>query len=177
MGAMLELFLMRVDRFIDVVKSREESNAQRFSLTKDMYAELERVHADYLHMFERVSAGVAKADDVEGLKRALSSDRLVFEAGREKLRAVVRVLSQDVTLRSYREFFGAVLAYFIVVDPIRNLPAPSSRYVLGALNRMSGDEACRNTVIVGLVKAALVHSRNNWAQVSATYAALLAKSV
>ena len=164
------------DRFIDLVKSREESNAERFSLAKDMYAELERVHSDYLQMFERVSAGVAKGDDVEGLKRALSSDRLLFEAGREKMRAVVRVLSEDPTLRSYRDFFGAVLAYFIVVDPIRNLPAASSRYVLGALNRMSGDEGCRNTVIVGLVKAALLHSRNNWAQVSATYAALLAKS-
>jgi hypothetical protein len=177
MAAMLELFLTLGDRFIDVVKSREESNAKRFSLVKDMYAELERVHADYLQMFDRVAAGAADGEDVEALKRALSSDRLVFEAGREKMRAAVRVLSQDATLRSYRDFFGAVLAYFMVVDPIRNLPAASSRYVLGALNRMSGAEACRNSVIVGLVKAALVHSRNNWAHVRATYAALLAKSV
>ena len=174
---MLELFLKLGDQFTDVLKSREESDVDRFSLATDMYAELERVHADYLQVFERVSAGAAKGDDIEGLKRALSSDRLVFEAGREKMRAVVRVLSEDATLRSYRDFFGAVLAYFIVVDPIRNLPAASSRYVLEALNRMSGDEGCRNTVIVGLVKAALLHSRNNWAQVSATYAALLAKSV
>src|SRR5688572_7737743 len=114
---MLDLFLKLIDRFIDLAKSREEANVKRFALVKEMYEELEPVHADYLQMFEKVSAGLDRGDDIAVVARALQLERVVFEPARQKMLTVAEVLFKDENLGKYRDFFSAVYRYFSAVDP------------------------------------------------------------
>src|SRR5262245_5997246 len=191
---MLELLLKLIDRLIDLTKYRAERQAKIFAEIFDpVFEDLERVHANYLAMFDEVlrslpDVGPTPTDEQRAQLRAnaerLRQQRIEFEPVRAKLGAMTRQVLGGRYGGRRKElspeadaFLEAVVDYFptgYVVSKSASSLATSLYAALRASAEPIGDAdvAVHGALLPALVRETLDDCRDRWRVVCERHATL-----
>jgi len=188
---MIQEFVTLIDKLIQLLKARKDAEERPLDvLVTPMYLDLQVIHNDYLHMFEKcrrdIESGVALGD----IANALLSDRLEMEAVRHSVSAFVDSYSENPRLKRYHEFFRSVWMYFYRYDMMRNVPGTLSQILLGELDKwvregqkqafapgLEISELDARKILAEVVSSHLCEIRRRWEELSKQYANLMAAKV
>jgi hypothetical protein len=173
----------------ELLLKRKDLQTKRFEqLVKPVMVDLERVHADYLKIFEGLRMSVLDPSrTIDAIARELAEARLVLEPTRSRLRSFGRTLSNadlspwisdfGSTVDCYFGTFGSVLSTRAIAE--RNLfSTGTASSVLHSLLReiqLGGDTATRLRVAQH-VTSELKFRREKWSAVTEAYSAAVIKA-
>ena len=100
------------EKLNELLKLRQGEKRRTFdNVVPPTYTELEKVHADYLKLFESCRRSLKDGTDLDVIAKQLRTDKVEYEPVRRKLIAVANKYADHPRLKPYSDFFHAVSRY------------------------------------------------------------------
>ena len=179
---MIDVLIKLLEKLIELAKHRKEVEEKPFDLLiSPLYSNLEKIHPDYLRLFESCQSELKSGVQLEVVVKHLMVDRLEQEALRSSIIAFADSYSLDPRLKPYEYFFKEVVNYFYGFKIVKSFSG--STHLLLEIDCWLREERKRDTFteedmregFIRLTQTILSNTRKSWKEISKEYAKLSAK--
>jgi len=164
-----------IDRLIQLVTVREERKAKQFKeLAQALFNDIEKVHADYLKLFEGARSSLISGGNAREIHSKFELDRVQYEPLRRKTFFILWHASKEEKFAHIQLFLAAASEYFHCTAT--NLESDTVSRILERLLKTLADadeSPNARSQAVGVIDLYLLALRRDWNVLAQTYASLL----
>lgn len=173
---MLDTLVKLTETLTHLLKYRAERTARTFDeLVKPFFDDLKKIHQDYLGMLEKARSELKSDMPVGRIAMNLRERRLAEEPLRRSIAEQISVLVDSPSLKSYRQYFQAIMRYFDQ-SPFGGFSSPTTivlRLIDAAAMAKVDDDSENRRRLLSVIEDILDEMRQHWILVSKEYAELL----
>ncbi len=123
---MVDVLIKLLEKLIELAKHRKEVEEKPFALLiSPLYSNIEKIHRDYLRLFESCHNELKSGVQFEVVAKHLAADRIEQEALRCSVIAFAESYQHNPRLNTYKDFFFEVELYFVTYGMSDNFTGSS----------------------------------------------------